>query len=254
MIRRIFLMAVLAFATPLAAQSVKLKAHEIEILLSGNTAVGKWQGAPYRQFFGADGSTIYAQEGTRSTLGKWRIDAERDEYQSIWPRDTDWEGWYVMEYAGDFFWVSKNTPPTPFEVLEGQKLVVANTDAHPRCAVISDWSEGGAQELTALFGANKPEQCGESLGQSGATSRHCAWGYPYRMAQAQQDFKTLGALLQGCFEGAASGNGDQVVNHPDSYDLRMFQTENGALSMSLKDKGALQKTYIFLRAEGQLEE
>ena len=79
-------------ATQAAAQSVKLQAHEITALLSGNTAVGRWQGNQYRQFFGADGQTIFAQEGTRSTLGQWRLDLERDEYQSLWPDDAEWEG------------------------------------------------------------------------------------------------------------------------------------------------------------------
>ncbi|WP_108815507.1 hypothetical protein [Loktanella sp. Alg231-35] len=103
------------------AQSVKLEGDEISVLLTGNTAVGVWGGASYRQFFGADGVTIYAQNGARSTRGEWRV--ENDEYQSIWPNDTDWEGWFVMEYAGQWFWVSKTTPPTPFDVLEGQQLV-----------------------------------------------------------------------------------------------------------------------------------
>ncbi|MEM9584649.1 MAG: hypothetical protein AAGA08_16180 [Pseudomonadota bacterium] len=124
MLRRIFIAVMLAsFAGPAAAQSVKLKAHEIEALLTGNTAVGKWEGQSYRQYFASDGSTIYAQKGARSTLGQWRVDVERDEYQSIWPRDADWEGWFVMEWAGDYFWVSKATPPTPFTVLEGEQLV-----------------------------------------------------------------------------------------------------------------------------------
>ena len=124
MIRRLFLIGLLALATPLHAQSVKLKAHEIDVLLRGNTAIGTWEGAAYRQYFNADGATIYAQTDARSTVGQWRIDPERDEYQSIWTGDATWEGWYVMEYAGDFYWVSKSTPPTPFKVLEGQQLVV----------------------------------------------------------------------------------------------------------------------------------
>ena len=126
MIRRTFLMGLpglLALGAPVQAQSVKLAGHEIDALLSGNTVVGKWEGVPYRQYFNADGTTIYAQENARSTVGKWRVDPERAEYQSIWPRDADWEGWFVMEYAGDFYWVSKSTPPTPFKVLEGQQLV-----------------------------------------------------------------------------------------------------------------------------------
>lgn len=103
------------------AQSVKLKGNEIDILLSGNTAVGVWEGTPYRQYFDADGTTIYAQEGSRSARGEWRVEGE--EYQSRWPRETVWEGWFVMEYAGQWFWVNKATPPTPFEVVEGEQLV-----------------------------------------------------------------------------------------------------------------------------------
>ena len=114
MIRVLAACALLFLASSAHAQSVKLTAAQISDLLTGNTAVGKWDGARYRQFFGADGVTIYAQEGARSARGEWRIDQTRDEYQSIWPRDDAWEGWYVMEYAGAYYWVSKATPPTPF--------------------------------------------------------------------------------------------------------------------------------------------
>lgn len=124
MIRTLALVCTIALSTTGAmAQSVKLTAVEITALLSGNTAVGKWQGAPYRQFFNTDGTTIYAQDGSRSTLGKWRVETTRDEYQSIWPRDADWEGWYVMEYLGAYFWVSESTPPTPFKIVQGEHLV-----------------------------------------------------------------------------------------------------------------------------------
>jgi len=116
-----FALALIAFAGTAQAQSVKLQAHEIEALLTGNTAVGTWEGAPYRQFFAADGVTIYAQQGTRSARGEWRV--EGDEYQSHWPGDAEWEGWFVMEYAGQWFWVSKTTPPTPFEILSGEQLI-----------------------------------------------------------------------------------------------------------------------------------
>ncbi|MFK7838360.1 MAG: hypothetical protein AB8B60_19295 [Sulfitobacter sp.] len=124
MIKTIAISAAIALlGTVAAAQSVKLKSHEIKALLTGNTIVGKWEGQPYRQYFATDGSTIYAQKEARSTLGQWRVDADKDEYQSIWPRDAEWEGWYIMEYAGDFFWVSKATPPTVFKVLEGEQLI-----------------------------------------------------------------------------------------------------------------------------------
>ena len=105
------------------AQSVKLTAAEIDILLSGNTAVGVWEGAKYRQYFDPDGTTIYAQEDSRSARGQWRVDSDLDHFQSIWPSDSEWKGWLIMEYAGQWFWVSKTTPPTPFEVLDGEQLL-----------------------------------------------------------------------------------------------------------------------------------
>lgn len=120
--RRLFLAAlVCVVGTTAHAQARKLQEDEIVALLTGNTAVGRWEGVSYRQYFDADGSTIFAQDGARSTLGEWRVIGE--EYQSIWPRDAGWESWFVMEYLGDFYWVSRATPPTPFEVLDGQQLV-----------------------------------------------------------------------------------------------------------------------------------
>jgi hypothetical protein len=85
--------------------------------------VGVWDGVPYRQYFGADGVTIFAQDGARSARGEWRVDGDADEYQSIWAGDPDWEGWFVMEFAGDWYWVSRATPPTPFSMLDGEQLV-----------------------------------------------------------------------------------------------------------------------------------
>lgn len=121
--RTVFLALCSLFAAiPAVGQSVKLSASEIETLLTGNTAIGAWEGQAYRQYFEAGGATIYAQDGVRSSRGQWRIDLERDEYQSIWPSDAEWEGWYVMKFQGDYYWVSKSTPPTPFKVLDGQRL------------------------------------------------------------------------------------------------------------------------------------
>jgi hypothetical protein len=40
---------------------------------------------------------------------------------------------------------------------------------------------------------------------------------------------------------------DQSVNHPDAYDLRLFRLDGAEFAVSLKDKGALQQTLVFLR-------
>lgn len=110
-----------------SAQSVKLSATEINILLSGNTAVGVWDDVPYRQYFDFEGMTVFVPEGATTMRGEWRVDADLNEFQSILHSDDTgkdaWEGWYVMEFSGDWYWVSKTTPPTPFEVLSGEQLV-----------------------------------------------------------------------------------------------------------------------------------
>lgn len=108
-----------AHAQPTA---VKLTASEITQLLTGNTAIGVWEGA-YRQFFGADGVTLFAQDGVRTARGEWRVDVEEDEYQSLWASDVDWEGWFIMQWHEEYYWVSRATPPTLFDVVEGQQLL-----------------------------------------------------------------------------------------------------------------------------------
>lgn len=118
MIRMVIAIAMLA--APAHAQSVKLEGNEIAILLSDNTVLGDWGGVSYRQYFDPDGATIYVEDGTNTALGEWRVVG--NSYQSIWSGDMDWSERFVMEFAGDFYWVSKAIPPTPFSVVDGQNL------------------------------------------------------------------------------------------------------------------------------------
>lgn len=120
--RFVCMLAIAVMASAAGAQSVKLSADEISVLLSGNTATGARGGTTYQQYFGADGVTVLALDDAEPTQGAWRVDAQADEYQSRWPGDANWEGWFIMEYAGVWYWVSKTTPPTAFEVLEGQQV------------------------------------------------------------------------------------------------------------------------------------
>lgn len=87
--------------------------------------------------------------------------------------------------------------------------------------------------------------CTRSLDLTGASALNCAWDFPFRTGDARAVFDQTLVLLQGCFGPNATT--DQPVNHPDFYDLRIFETELGEVGLSLKDKGALQRTYIFLR-------
>ncbi|MEM7059195.1 MAG: hypothetical protein AAF557_16540 [Pseudomonadota bacterium] len=121
----VFLLGILA-ATPLAfAQDVPLTATEIAELLRGRTAIGTWQGTPYRQFFDPDGSTIYAPRTGRSTLGKWRVDASRDLYESWW-EGSGWEAWGVIRRDGNLYWTGPGIEAEPFRMMDGQQLVWPN--------------------------------------------------------------------------------------------------------------------------------
>lgn len=116
----------LVAAAPLAfAEDVKLTATEIADLLRGHTAIGMWQGTPYRQYFNADGSTIYAAKDQRSTLGKWRVDSTRDLYESWWD-GSDWEVWGIIRRDGQLYWTGPGIEAEPFEILDGQQLVWEN--------------------------------------------------------------------------------------------------------------------------------
>ena len=99
-----------------------LIAAQIIDLLAGNTAIGLWNGAEYRQYFAKDGATIYAQKGSRSALGKWRVDPNTNQYQSWW-KTSGWEDWGVGVLEGVYFWVGTDQAPQSFEILLGQQLI-----------------------------------------------------------------------------------------------------------------------------------
>ncbi len=108
------------------AQDLKnLTAQEIETLLTGNTAVGKWDGTDYRQFFAEDGNTIYAQKGSRSSSGRWRVNRSKNVYESWWQR-SDWSGYPVATDGNLYYWISQSLPPQSFEILPGEQLVDKN--------------------------------------------------------------------------------------------------------------------------------
>lgn len=99
-----------------------VSATEINTMLAGNTAVGTWNGDPYRQFFAKDGSTIYASKGARPTLGKWRVNTANHTYESWWER-TAWTAYRIIRPNGQLYWTNaQGQNPQPFEMLPGQQM------------------------------------------------------------------------------------------------------------------------------------
>lgn len=86
--------------------------------------------------------------------------------------------------------------------------------------------------------------CRVSLNMGGARSLHCMWAFDYRAAAAKEAFGALLDQMRAC--AAEDSTRDPDVNHPDFYDLRLFELGPREASISLKDKGALQQTLVFL--------
>jgi len=111
-------------ATTAAADEQTLTATQIRALLSGNTAIGHWIDHNYRQYFDETGSTIYAQENTRSAVGRWRVNTETHQYESWWDQSGWGSGYNIVLKDGTYYWIGGGaSQPQPFTVETGQKLV-----------------------------------------------------------------------------------------------------------------------------------
>lgn len=89
--------------------------------------------------------------------------------------------------------------------------------------------------------------CATVLTLGAGAALHCNWAHPFRAASAQDQFDELVAQVSACMGPATEKPRDLAVNHPDSYDLRQYSDDQGSIAISLKDKGALQQTLVFLR-------
>lgn len=97
-----------------------MTAPQIEALLRGNTIRGTWNGDKYTQFFDPNGLTVYFPDGGRPDQGKWRVNAETDQYESWWER-ANWTGYTIMITNDGFAWMSRGQMQ-PFEVFEGKQV------------------------------------------------------------------------------------------------------------------------------------
>ena len=110
----------LAYLTASAAAD-PLTGSQIAALISGNTTVGLWHGAPYRQSFRTDGTTIYAQQGSRSSLGHWRITETSNTFETLWPNE-DWTAYGVDRTGTTLSWIDAAGTLHPFDIETGENL------------------------------------------------------------------------------------------------------------------------------------
>ncbi len=111
------------------------------------------------------------------------------------------------------------------------------------CADLTALANGSVTEIALPSGA--AGTCSVSQDLMGARALNCRWPFGYRARAATDTFAELLDATARCLD--TDGVTDQGVNHPDSYDLRTFKTDTAHIGVSIKDKGALQQTFIFLR-------
>ena len=75
----------------------------------------------------------------------------------------------------------------------------------------------------------------------------CTWSFAYRDDAASTRFESLRSEVASCMGPDTARRTDPAVNHPDSYNLHEFDTDDVVVAVSIKDKGALQKTLVFFR-------
>ncbi len=86
--------------------------------------------------------------------------------------------------------------------------------------------------------------------KSKSSSYQCGWEFPYRAQQSYDTFEELVRGVNGCIGQRATLHSDRNVNHPDFYALRRYETEQADVSVSVKDKSALSRTFVFFRVQG----
>lgn len=116
--------AVFALALFVGSLSQPVAASEIETALSGRTAFESGKAyRPWRQFFGADGTTVYFGDGP-SSLGLWEVRGKQ--YCSLWPPAKDWACYEVKlsPEAAPFtsiIWIAKDGSKSAADLFDGDQ-------------------------------------------------------------------------------------------------------------------------------------
>jgi len=93
-------------------------------------------------------------------------------------------------------------------------------------------------------------KCELSLALGGRRDFVCTWAFDYRDGAAAATFASMLERSVACFDAEAIA-ADQAVNHPDFYDQRSIESDGVELKVSIKDKAALRRTYVFFRVLGR---
>ncbi len=112
------------------------------------------------------------------------------------------------------------------------------------CEALTGLIQRDVAEAKAVF-APDSATCSVAEQTSGETL-FCYAEHPFRSETATVQATRIETEINACFN-APTRRADTEVNHPDSYVARWFDVDGARISLSVKDKGALGKTLVFLR-------
>ena len=135
---------------------------------------------------------------------------------------------------------TKRTRTSRIAVLTAASLI-ASSVASAACGTL-DALDDVVEKRAGPQGWN----CSGILTLSGADGAVCYQAFDFRDAAANELAQVIWGEIKECRDGSAMPQ-DAQVNHPDSYDLRAWTSGDRIYSVSVKDKGALRKTFVFLR-------
>ncbi|MEM7057709.1 MAG: hypothetical protein AAF557_08980 [Pseudomonadota bacterium] len=108
--------------------------------------------------------------------------------------------------------------------------------------------EDSPQNLPVIEGAS-PTTCDVATSLDGTRIYHCRWDHSYRAPEAIFQMAKMNTEIERCL-GIASRKIEDGVNHPDTYEQRLYRLGDINISLSLKDKAAFNQSFVSLQISG----
>lgn len=94
-----------------------------------------------------------------------------------------------------------------------------------------------------------PAKCDIATDIDGTRIYHCRWDYSYRAQEAVKLMADINTDIERCL-GVQSRKIEDGVNHPDTYEQRLYRLGGINISLSLKDKAGLSQSFVSLQISG----
>ena len=125
----------------------------------------------------------------------------------------------------------------------------ADAADEPFCAGLKTLTDAAVTDFRDLTGSGADlvgaENCVLSLAAGGVRRTTCRWRFDYRDPAAAEAFTRMEGAVQACLP-ALTRSREPGVNHPDTFDQRRYGDGDIEVTLSLKDKVALDTSFIFL--------